>query len=54
MKIRRYYRMVGTVQGVGFRYRARYAAEALGITGFVEFCGELLGWLGTNGGPGNR
>lgn len=26
----------GRVQGVGFRYRARYAADGLGLTGWVE------------------
>ena len=26
----------GTVQGVGFRYRAYYAARELGLTGWVE------------------
>jgi len=26
----------GDVQGVGFRYRAEYAAAAFGVTGFVE------------------
>ena len=26
----------GRVQGVGFRYRARYAAQSLGLTGWVE------------------
>ena len=26
----------GQVQGVGFRYRARYAAEGLGVTGWVR------------------
>ena len=33
----------GWVQGVGFRYRARYAAEAVGATGWVrnEFDGSV-------------
>ncbi|MBQ6594417.1 MAG: acylphosphatase [Clostridia bacterium] len=26
----------GSVQGVGFRYRARYAASAAGVTGWVR------------------
>ena len=33
--MRRYYRFFGRVQGVGFRYRARQAADSLGITGWV-------------------
>lgn len=32
---RRRYRFYGRVQGVGFRYRARYAASLLGLTGWV-------------------
>ena len=28
--------ITGEVQGVGFRYRARYAASAFGITGWVR------------------
>lgn len=34
--IRRHYRFSGHVQGVGFRYRAQYAAQRLGLTGWVE------------------
>ena len=34
--IRRRYRFYGQVQGVGFRYRARYAAQLLGVTGWAE------------------
>ena len=34
--IRRRYRFSGTVQGVGFRYRAKHAAAAYGITGWVR------------------
>lgn len=34
--IRRRYTVTGEVQGVGFRYRARYAAQSLGLTGWVE------------------
>lgn len=26
----------GRVQGVGFRYRARYAADGMGLTGWVQ------------------
>lgn len=33
---RRRWRFTGRVQGVGFRYRAQYAAQALGLTGWVE------------------
>ena len=34
--IRQYMRISGQVQGVGFRYRAKYAANSLGITGWVR------------------
>ena len=34
--VRRRYSIEGQVQGVGFRYRARYAAQALELTGWVE------------------
>lgn len=34
--IRRHIRFYGWVQGVGFRYRARYAADAAGATGWVK------------------
>lgn len=34
--IRRRYRFSGEVQGVGFRWRARHAAEALGVAGWVR------------------
>ena len=34
--VRRRYSIEGQVQGVGFRYRARYAAQSLGLTGWVE------------------
>ncbi len=33
---RRHYIFSGSVQGVGFRYRATYAARGLGITGYVK------------------
>lgn len=33
---RRHYIFSGSVQGVGFRYRAKYAARGLGITGYVK------------------
>lgn len=35
-KIRMELRFYGQVQGVGFRYRAYHAANALGLTGWVE------------------
>ena len=34
-KIRRHYTFRGRVQGVGFRYRASYAASMYGVTGWV-------------------
>ena len=34
--MRRRYSIEGQVQGVGFRYRARYAAQSLELTGWVE------------------
>ena len=34
--VRRRYVVSGRVQGVGFRYRARYAASQLGLVGWVE------------------
>ena len=34
--VRRRHSIEGQVQGVGFRYRARYAAQSLGLTGWVE------------------
>ncbi len=34
--IRRQYHYRGRVQGVGFRWRARCAAQAFGVTGWVE------------------
>ena len=33
---RRRYTITGQVQGVGFRYRARYAAQTLGLTGWAQ------------------
>ena len=33
--LRRRYRFFGAVQGVGLRWRARHAAEAVGATGWV-------------------
>ncbi len=34
--IRQHMQITGRVQGVGFRYRARYAASHLGVTGWVK------------------
>lgn len=34
--IRKHMRFTGRVQGVGFRYRARYAADGMGITGWAK------------------
>lgn len=35
-QIRRHYLIDGRVQGVGFRYRAKHAADYLGLTGWVR------------------
>jgi acylphosphatase len=44
MLVRRRYVFKGNVQGVGFRYRANYAAQGLGVTGFVynEWDGSVV------------
>lgn len=34
--VRRRYQIFGRVQGVGFRYRAKYAAQSLYLTGWVQ------------------
>ncbi len=34
--VRRRYSISGRVQGVGFRYRAQYAAQSLELTGWVQ------------------
>ena len=36
MIVRRHMYISGSVQGVGFRYRANYAAKGLGLTGYVR------------------
>ena len=43
-KVRKEIRFTGDVQGVGFRYRAQYAAQSLGVTGGVhnEWDGSVL------------
>ena len=46
---RRHWRFTGQVQGVGFRYRAQYAAQRLGLTGWV---GKQLGRQRGDGSPG--
>ena len=42
--IRKEIRFKGAVQGVGFRYRAKYAASGCGVTGWVknEWDGSVL------------
>ena len=42
--IRKEIRFTGAVQGVGFRYRAKYAASGCGVTGWVtnEWDGSVL------------
>ena len=42
--IRKEIRFTGAVQGVGFRYRAKYAASGFGVTGWVknEWDGSVL------------
>ncbi len=35
-KIRRHFYVDGRVQGVGFRYTARYVASSMGVTGWVK------------------
>lgn len=37
-KVRQRLHIFGQVQGVGFRYRAEHAANALGVTGWVRNC----------------
>lgn len=34
--IRQHMKISGHVQGVGFRYRARYVANSMGLTGWVK------------------
>lgn len=49
--LRRAYRFTGWVQGVGFRWRARSAAEALGLTGFVQNDADGSVYLEAQGDP---
>ena len=37
-KIRRHIVFYGSVQGVGFRYRAYHAAQTYGVSGWVKNC----------------
>ena len=39
-KVRKHIIFHGDVQGVGFRWRAKYAAGSLGITGWVRNCSD--------------
>lgn len=39
-KIRRHIIFYGSVQGVGFRYRTYYAAQANSVTGWVRNCAD--------------
>ena len=34
--IRKHFKFTGRVQGVGFRYRANYVAQGIGVTGWVR------------------
>lgn len=36
MIVRKHYYISGSVQGVGFRYRAYYLAGAMGLTGYAK------------------
>ena len=42
-KIRKHIFFSGMVQGVGFRYRAFYGAQSLGLTGWVKNLWEVQG-----------
>ena len=48
---RRHWRFTGSVQGVGFRYRAQYAASLLGLTGWVVNNWDGSVELEAQGGP---
>ena len=39
-KVRIHYIFHGTVQGVGFRYKACYSAKSRGVTGWVRNCSD--------------
>lgn len=49
--IRRHYIIKGTVQGVGFRYRAYHAAERCGVTGWVRNLYDGSVEMEAEGGP---
>ena len=40
-RLRRHYFFFGDVQGVGFRYHAKYGALDLGLTGWVKNCHRM-------------
>lgn len=50
---RRRYVVKGQVQGVGFRYRAQYAARSLGLTGWVRNEDDGSVTLEVQGSPDN-
>ena len=39
-RIRRHFIFYGYVQGVGFRYKARHAADRFGVSGWVKNLGD--------------
>lgn len=50
---RRRFVVRGQVQGVGFRYRAKYAAQTLGLTGWVQNEDDGSVTLEVQGSPDN-
>lgn len=52
MKVRKHYIIRGSVQGVGFRYRACHAAEYFGVTGWVQNLDDGSVEMEAEGGPG--
>ena len=53
-KVRWHMVLTGRVQGVGFRYRASAAADALGIVGWVRNCWNGTVEMGSTGFPGGH
>ena len=51
--IRKHFVFSGMVQGVGFRYRARHAAELLDVTGWVENMPDGTVEMEVQGRPGD-